>query len=96
MELADARTIAQGMLAEIDSPDEPLTLVPAEQVVDIGWAWVFAYTTVRWSTGAADAAPPPGGGPIVVVKDLGRAWMMLGSRDYDEQLAEFAARYGYS
>ncbi|WP_436501605.1 hypothetical protein [Actinokineospora sp. HUAS TT18] len=88
MDIASARVIADGLLAGMDS-DEPLALVPA--ATDIGWAWVF-----RWVVADdPDAVPAPGGGPIVVVKALGRAWMLLPSRSYDDQLAEFAAHYGY-
>jgi hypothetical protein len=97
MEFAEARDIARTMLAEVDSPDEPLALFPEEDIADLGWAWVFGYTTRRWlETGDPDAVPPPGGGPIVVVKDTAKAWMLSGARSYDEQLARYAERHGYT
>ncbi|TCO54781.1 YrhB domain-containing protein [Actinocrispum wychmicini] len=96
MEFAPAREIALTTLARIDSPDEPLALFPDDEIVDVGWAWVFGYTTARWlATGDPDAVPPPGGGPIVVVKDTAEAWMLLGSRSYDGQLKQYAEQHGH-
>ncbi|MFI9818618.1 YrhB domain-containing protein [Saccharothrix variisporea] len=92
MDIAQARQIAETVLAGIDSPDEPLALFPDEQVVDVGWGWVFGYTTARWlETRDPDAVPPPGGGPIVVVEQTGETWMLRASRPYDQQLAEYQA-----
>ncbi|NUT93088.1 MAG: hypothetical protein HOY78_13790 [Saccharothrix sp.] len=93
MDIAQARAVAETVLAGVDSPDEPLALFPDEQVTDVGWGWVFGCTTVRWlETGDPDAVPPPGGGPIVVVKETGGTWMLLASRPYAQQLAEYAGQ----
>ncbi|WP_167837827.1 YrhB domain-containing protein [Nocardia altamirensis] len=93
---AAARRIAEGVLAQVNTRAEPLALFPEHDCPDLGWAWVYGYTTVRWlRTGDPDAVPPPGGGPIVVVKDTADAWMLSGARDYNKQLIEYAERHGY-
>ncbi|MFG1791196.1 YrhB domain-containing protein [Nocardia sp. NPDC049149] len=93
---AAARRIAEQVLARVNTRAEPLALFPEHDCPDLGWAWVYGYTTVRWlETGDPDAVPPPGGGPIVVVKDTADTWMLSGARDYNKQLAEYAERHGY-
>lgn len=94
MELTEARARAATYLEGVEPPGEPLRLATGdEHVADIGWAWVFAWSTVSWfETG--HGRPPAGGGPIVVVKAAGDTWMLGSATSYDEQLAGYATEHG--
>ncbi|TDW92709.1 YrhB domain-containing protein [Kribbella sp. VKM Ac-2566] len=94
MELSEARAVAAAFLESMESPGEPLRLATNdEQVADVGWAWVFAWSTAQWfDTG--QGRPPVGGGPIVVVKATRDSWMLGSATPYDEQLTAYAAERG--
>ncbi|MFR9753780.1 hypothetical protein ACL02S_22465 [Nocardia sp. 004] len=95
-----ARNSARHLLAEHSArhapPDDPMQLGPPERVTDIGWAFIFPWSTVSWYTGGAVPMLPPGSrGPIVVVKDTGHAWLLDSLGNYDAQLTAYAREYGY-
>lgn len=94
MKLTDARAAAATFLESIESPGEPLRLATDdEHVADVGWAWVFAWSTKEWfDTG--QGRPPVGAGPIVVVKSTRDTWMLGSATPYDEQLKRYAAERG--
>ena len=93
MELNEARAAATEYLGTLGAP-EPLRLAD-DQVTDVGWAWVLAWSTVRWfETRDPAAVPPPGTGPAVVVKATGDCWMLGAASPYDEQLAGYASQHG--
>ena len=95
MERTRARTAAQAELDHLSSSDNPLQLVDDDDVVDIGWAWVYAWNTVRWfrTHDPADQAGP-GAGPIVVVKGSEAAFALASAPSFDLQLREYAAEHG--
>jgi Immunity protein 35 len=94
MDLAEARGAAQAKLDAFSTADNPLQLVGDDAVADVGWGWVFAYSTRRWFETRDDAdAPPPGIGPIVVVKDSGETFTLGSTPSFDMQLAEYADRH---
>ena len=77
MDVAEARGVAEAELETFSTADNPLQLVDDDAVADIGWGWVFAFSTKRWfETQDAADAPPPGIGPIVVRKDSGAAFSL--------------------
>ncbi|HEV7653418.1 MAG TPA: YrhB domain-containing protein [Mycobacteriales bacterium] len=91
MELAEARRAAQSELETFSAPDNPLQLVEDGDVADIGWAWVYAFSTARWFVTRDPAdAPPPGAGPIVVLKDSGATFHLASTPSFDQQLASYA------
>ncbi|MET9311998.1 YrhB domain-containing protein [Kribbella sp. NPDC003505] len=94
MKLTEARTAAAVFLRSIEHTGEPLRLAGDDQhVADVGWAWVFAWSTAQWfETGAG--RPPVGGGPIVVVKSTRDTWMLDSATPYDDQLSAYAAEHG--
>jgi hypothetical protein len=96
MRLTDARAAAATFLESIEPPDEPLRLATDdEHVADVGWAWVFAWSTKEWfDTG--EGHPPLGGGPIVVVKSTRDTWMLDSATPYEEQLKASAAERGFA
>lgn len=95
MELAEARRAAQAELESFSSAENPLQLVEDADVADIGWAWVYAWSTARWfqTRDPADAAGP-GAGPIVVLKDSGETFHLGSTPSFDMQLAEYADAHG--
>ena len=91
MELAEARAAAQAELDSFSSPDNPLRLVDDADVADVGWGWVWAWSTARWfETRDPADAPPPGDGPVVVVKETGETFHLGSTPAFDQQLAEYA------
>lgn len=95
MELAEARAAAQAELESFSSPDNPLRLVDDADVADVGWGWVWAWSTARWfETRDPADAPPPGDGPVVVVKETGETFHLGSTPAFDLQLAEFAKHRG--
>lgn len=95
MHRREALQRAQDMLAEVESPGEPLRLAPEDEAIDIGWAWVLPWSTERWFfTEDPRAAPPPGYGPIVIVKQSSDSWFLATGPSYDEQLAQYARNHG--
>ncbi|WP_159921466.1 MULTISPECIES: hypothetical protein [Nocardia] len=95
-----ARNSARHALAEhsarISTPADPLQLGPPQRVADIGWAFIFPWSTTSWYTeGAVPTFPPGTRGPIVVVKDTGHIWLLDSLRNYDAQLAAYAREHGY-
>jgi hypothetical protein len=94
MKLTDARAAAATFLESVESPGEPLRLATDdEHVADVGWAWVFAWSTAQWfDTG--QGYPPVGTGPIVVVKSTRDTWMLDGATPYEEQLKAYADERG--
>lgn len=95
MELADARAAAQAELDSFSSPGNPLRLVDDADVADVGWGWVWAWSTARWfETRDPADAPPPGDGPVVVVKETGETFHLGSTPAFDLQLAEYAKDRG--
>jgi len=95
MELADARAAAQAELDSFSSPGNPLRLVDDADVDDVGWGWVWAWSTARWfETRDPADAPPPGDGPVVVVKDTGETFHLGSTPAFDLQLADYAKERG--
>jgi hypothetical protein len=95
MELAEAREAAQAELDTFSSSDNPLQLVDDADVADVGWAWVYAWSTARWfQTHDPADAPGPGMGPVVVLKDTGETFHLGSAPSFDEQLAEYAREHG--
>ena len=95
MELAEARGAAQAELDRMSSAAHPLRLVDDTDVADIGWGWVWAWNTARWfETRDPADAPPPGDGPVVVVKQTGETFRLGSTPAFDLQLAEFAKHRG--
>ncbi len=94
MERSEARAVAATFLESVESPGELLRLATDdEHVADVGWAWVFAWSTREWfDTG--EGRPPVGAGPIVVVKSTRDSWMLGSATPYDEQLEGYAVEHG--
>ncbi|MET9271938.1 YrhB domain-containing protein [Kribbella sp. NPDC003557] len=94
MNLTEARAAAGAFLRSVETTGEPLRLPESdEQVADVRWAWVFAWSTAQWfDTG--EGRPPVGAGPIVVVKESGDTWMLDSATPYDDELAAYAADHG--
>jgi hypothetical protein len=91
MELAEARAAAEAELESFSSPANPLRLVDDADVADVGWGWVWAWSTARWfETRDPADAPPPGAGPVVVVKDSGETFHLDSTPSFDLQLEEYA------
>ncbi|MGQ4596925.1 hypothetical protein [Nocardia sp. R6R-6] len=95
-----ARNSARHLLAmhsaQYSTPADPLQLGPPERVCDIGWAFIFPWSTTSWYTdGAMPTLPPGTRGPIVVVKDTGHAWLLNSLSSYDAQLIAYAREHGY-
>ena len=93
MKLTEARAAAAAFLEDLEA-GEPLRLATDdEHVADVGWAWVFGWSTKEWfDTG--QGRPPVGAGPIVVVKATRDTWMLGSATPYDEQLDGYAAERG--
>jgi hypothetical protein len=95
MDLAEARGAAEAELQTFSSPDNPLRLVADADVSDVGWGWVWAWSTARWfETRDPADAPPPGAGPVVVVKESGETFHLSSTPAFDLQLEEYAAQHG--
>jgi hypothetical protein len=95
MELAEARGAAQAELDRFSTEDNPLQLVDDADVADIGWGWVYAWSTRRWfETRDPADAPPPGIGPVVVLKDTGDTFHLGSTPSFDAQLAQYARDTG--
>lgn len=95
-----ARNSARHLLARhgrrYATPADPLQLGPPERVADLGWAFIFPWSTTSWYTdGAAPALPPGSRGPIVVVKDSGHTWLLNSLNSYRSQLTAYARDRGY-
>ncbi|MFG3616974.1 hypothetical protein [Nocardia sp. NPDC047654] len=95
-----ARNSARHLLAEHSArhatPADPLQLGPPQRVADIGWAFIFPWSTTSWYLdGSVPTLPPGSRGPIVVVKDTGHTWLLDSLRNYDAQLAAYARANGY-
>ncbi|MFE7747236.1 hypothetical protein [Nocardia sp. NPDC057455] len=95
-----ARNSARHLLAQHSArhatPADPLQLGPPQRVADIGWAFIFPWSTTSWYLdGSVPTLPPGGRGPIVVVKDTGHTWLLDSLRNYDAQLAAYARANGY-
>lgn len=87
---------ARAALAELESADSPLQLVAADELVDVGWAWVCPWSTARWFvTKDPRDAQPPGFGPVVVVKPTGETWLLGSGVPFDDQLAGYADEHGF-
>jgi hypothetical protein len=94
MDLVEARGVAEAELETFSTADNPLQLVDDDAVADIGWGWVFAFSTKRWfETQDPADAPPPGIGPIVVRKDSGEAFSLGSTPSFDMQLDEYANKH---
>lgn len=90
-----ARRLAAKALADMATPSTPLQLVDTDEVVDIGWAFVFAWNTRRWfETRDPGDAMGPSAGPIVVVKTSPSAFALASAPSFDEQLAHYAETRG--
>lgn len=93
MKLTDARAAAATFLESMET-GEPLRLATNdENVADVGWAWVFPWSTARWFD-IGRGRPPVGAGPIVVVKSTRDTWMLGSATPYEEQLKVYAAERG--
>ncbi|MBB3890560.1 hypothetical protein GGQ61_001277 [Phenylobacterium haematophilum] len=91
MDVQTARRLAESELAKIATPSVPLQLVDADHVVDVGWAFVFAWNSQRWfETRDRNDAVGPSAGPIVVVKTPPLAFTLASAPSVDEQLARYA------
>ncbi|MGK8520777.1 hypothetical protein ACRS6B_04095 [Nocardia asteroides] len=95
-----ARNSARHLLAEHSArhatPADPLQLGPPQRVADIGWAFIFPWSTTSWYTeGAVPRLTPGSRGPIVVVKDTGHTWLLNSLRNYDAQLTAYAREHGF-
>ncbi|WP_225731603.1 MULTISPECIES: hypothetical protein [unclassified Nocardia] len=95
-----ARNSARHLLtqhgAALAEPDDPFQLGPPDHVFDVGWAFIFPWSTTSWY----EAGRPPrlaadSGGPIVVVKDTGHVWLLGSIGSFDAQLAAYARDQGY-
>ena len=60
---------------------------------DHGWCWVCNWTLASNLSGETHEAPPPGTGPVLVVKDSGEA-RYLGSQALDDELERAAQDLG--
>jgi hypothetical protein len=56
---------------------------------DLGWCWICYWTLATNASGRTQEAPPPGTGPILVVKDGGEA-RYLGSQSLEFELEQAA------
>ncbi|HWI34506.1 MAG TPA: hypothetical protein VNS83_09360 [Lapillicoccus sp.] len=56
---------------------------------DHGWCWICYWTLASNVSGQTHEAPPPGTGPILVVKDTGEA-RYLGSQSIEYELERAA------
>ncbi|MBF6298015.1 hypothetical protein IU459_10700 [Nocardia amamiensis] len=91
-----ARHLLAAHSARHSTPADPLQLGPPERVCDIGWAFIFPWSTTSWYTdGAVPTLPPGNRGPIVVVKDTGHTWLLDSLGNYDAQLIAYARENGY-
>ncbi|UGT70232.1 hypothetical protein LTT66_08765 [Nocardia gipuzkoensis] len=95
-----ARNSARHLLAQHSArhstPADPLQLGPPQRVADIGWAFIFPWSTTSWYLdGSVPVLPPGSRGPIVVVKDTGHTWLLDSLRNYDAQLTDYAHEHGY-
>ncbi|WP_039802143.1 hypothetical protein [Nocardia araoensis] len=95
-----ARNSARHLLAQHSArhatPADPLQLGPPYRVADIGWAFIFPWSTTSWYLdGSVPTLPPGSRGPIVVVKDTGHTWLLDSLRNYDAQLTAYAHANGY-
>lgn len=83
-----AARAARALLAE--QPPAAADVALVGEPADRGWCWVCHWTLAGNLARAEQEAPPPGVGPIVVVKRTGEA-LYLGSRDMATELAQAAA-----
>ncbi|WP_330233225.1 hypothetical protein OHA40_12590 [Nocardia sp. NBC_00508] len=91
-----ARHLLAAHSARHSTPADPLQLGPPERVCDIGWAFIFPWSTTSWYIdGAVPTFPPGTRGPIVVVKDTGHTWLLDSLSNYDAQLIAYAREHGY-
>ncbi|MGK8485625.1 hypothetical protein [Nocardia asiatica] len=91
-----ARHLLAAHSARHATPADPLQLGPPQRVTDIGWAYIFPWSTTSWYLdGSVPTLPPGSRGPIVVVKDTGHTWLLDSLRNYDAQLTDYAHEHGY-
>ncbi|GAA5065753.1 hypothetical protein [Nocardia callitridis] len=100
LDIRVARNSARHLLAthsaHLTTPADPLQLGPPDHVVDIGWAYLFPWSTVSWyREGARPLLAPGARGPIVVVKDSGHTWQLESLSSYHAQLVAYALDYDY-
>jgi hypothetical protein len=96
MDIAQARVLAEHLLARFSTAEEPMALYEDESVDDRGWCFIFPWNTARYvKTLDISDSLGPGFGPIVVVKHSGDTWMMNGLPE-EGQLSSYAAEHGIS
>ncbi|CAM3987340.1 hypothetical protein NONI108955_03095 [Nocardia ninae] len=100
MDIRVARNSARHLLAQhsarFATPADPFQLGPQGHVSDVGWAFVFPWSTTSWyADGTSPVLEPGTKGPIVVVKDTGDTWLLDSLSSYESQLAEYADANGY-
>ncbi|MBF6545972.1 hypothetical protein [Nocardia brasiliensis] len=100
LDIRVARNSARHLLAQhsarFATPADPFQLAPQGHVSDVGWAFVFPWSTTSWYTdGSAPVLTPGVKGPIVVVKDTGDTWLLDSLSSYDSQLAGYAEANSY-
>ncbi|MEU7630592.1 hypothetical protein AB0C34_11465 [Nocardia sp. NPDC049220] len=92
----NARHLLTGHGAKYATAADPLQLGPPQRVVDLGWAFLFPWSTTSWYThGVLPTLPPGTRGPIVVVKDSGHTWLLNSLSSFDAQLTAYARDRGY-
>ena len=83
------RREAERLLSTCPPAEEATALI--DTPLDMGWAWLFHWTLERNLSGDMQVAPPPGMGPIVVVKSTADAHY-LGSGPVESEIIDLAAR----
>ncbi|RJO76550.1 hypothetical protein D5S18_09645 [Nocardia panacis] len=99
LDIRVARNSARHLLTQHGAspadPNDPFQLGPPDQVFDVGWAYIFPWSTASWyEQGAPPRLPAESGGPIAVVKHTGHTWMLRGIGGFDTQLADYAREQG--
>ena len=91
-----AVTVAQRFLDESAPDDEPQAVGPADDAVDMGFAWVLPWNSARYyETGNPADADESRTGPLLLVKDTQQVWELDDDEDIDEQVAKYADLLGY-